>query len=89
MRPLSALKLWSQRSLAGGGWAQFIVPFVLSVLSWLILTALLALLVGTGQVTLQGLGPLKDDLSGQSLWGVSFFHLFTNGGQDLMTEGPG
>ena len=89
MRPLSALKLWSQRSLSGGGWAQFIVPFVLSVLSWLVLTALLALLLGTGKVTWQGLGPLKNDLTGHNLWSISFFHLFTNGGQDLMAEGPG
>ena len=89
LRPLSAAKLWIQRSLASGGVAQFAVPFALSLLAWVLLTGLLVLLLSTGEVSREGLETVKSKLDGDSLFGISFFHLFTNGGQDLMTQGPG
>ena len=89
LRPLSAVKLWTQRSLASGGAAQFIVPLTLSLIAWVLLTGLLVLLLSTGEVSREGLEIVKSKLDDSSLFGISFFHLFTNGGQDLMTQGPG
>ncbi len=85
----SAFKLWIQRSLAAGGWSQLMVPIILALVIWLLLTGLLAFLVRIGSVSPENLIPLKHSLDGENIWGISFFHLFSNGGQDLMVQGPG
>ena len=89
LSPWSAFKLWVQRSLSAGGWSQLMIPVGLAIIIWLLMTGLLAALVQTGAVSSESLIPLKDNLDGDSIWGISFFHLFSNGGQDLMVKGPG
>lgn len=85
----SAFKLWVQRSLSAGGWSQLLIPVGLAFIIWLLMTGMLAALVLTGAVSRDSLIPLKDNLTGSNIWGISFFHLFSNGGQDLMLDGPG
>ncbi len=94
MRPssiswLSGLKLAVQRALSRGGWVQLLVPVSFLVVMWLLFTAVLALLLVMGQTDIDTLTSMRSDLLDKNLFGIAFYHLFTTGGVDVISRGPG
>ena len=87
--PCSKLKLLIQRALSKGGLSQFLVPFGMAVLTWLLFVATLQLMLNAGATTMQDLQALRDNLEDYDIFEIAFFHLFSSGDIDQMTVGPG
>lgn len=87
--PCSKLKLLIQRALSKGGLSQFLVPFGMAVLTWLLFVATLQLMLNAGATTMQQLQALRDNLEDYDIFEIAFFHLFSSGDIDQMTVGPG
>lgn len=85
----SFLKLNIRRALSRGGAAQFLIPLAFALVIWFLLAGLLGIMVHAGSLSTDSLRNLKDSLPESGVLGLAFFHLFTSGGQDLMSSGPG
>lgn len=85
----SAVRLAVRRALSGGGLTQLIMPVALSIVVWLVFSAVVAVLLRTGAVELNALTTYRQGLEDKGPLGIAFYHLFTAGGVDMIKGGPG
>ena len=85
----SNLKLLIQRALSKGGFSQFLVPFGIAVIFWLLFVAFLKFMIMADIATMSELQSLRKDLGDLGIFEIAFYHLFASGDIDQLSVGPG
>lgn len=85
----SNLKLLIQRALSKGGFSQFLVPFCIAVIFWLLFVAFLKFMIMADIATMSELQSLRKDLGDLGIFEIAFYHLFASGDIDQLSVGPG